>query len=72
MNIYPNPSNNIIHVETPQNATIEIINIQGQLLKKNSVTEKISEIDISMLQIGLYLLKATIDNKIIVKRFVKM
>ena len=72
MNIYPTPATNIIYVEIPQHTNLEIINQQGQVLKRLSITESITQVDISMLQTGLNFIKANLDNKTIVKRFIKL
>lgn len=63
-NIYPNPSNSIITISTP-NEIIEktIYNLQGKLIK--SIQNNSKEIDIKDLSDGIYLLKITTENGII-------
>jgi len=69
INLYPNPAYNILTVETPVEATIEIFNINGKLLlSKQLITNKI---DISTLAKGLYFIKLSTAEGSVVRKFVK-
>jgi len=61
--IYPNPATNYITIKQNNNsASIQIININGQLVLENQYNKLISQdIDISHLPKGLYILKLTTD-----------
>jgi hypothetical protein len=71
MLIFPNPSTNNLTIETPQKATIEIINIQGQIIKTLQTTEDKTSVDISALAGGVYILKLTGEEGSVVRKFVK-
>ncbi len=70
--IYPNPATDMIIVELP-NAGIyqaEIYNVAGKLLLSNTIEQK-SEIKLSDLSSGIYLLKITGENFTVNKKFTK-
>jgi len=68
-NIYPNPTRNILNINTTgQIETIKIFSLQGQLIKEIST----SIIDVSILTTGLYFAQVTIDGKTSVKKFLKL
>ena len=79
--LYPNPSNNIITIEAPQPATIEISNIQGQLIKTIKASgNKINidhvgwssyVVDVSALPSGVYLVQVKTEKGVAVRKFVK-
>jgi hypothetical protein len=67
ISLFPNPANNLLHVNTEILFTkYVIINSIGEIIY-NNVFEK--EIDVSFLKTGLYLLKLTNADKTIVKSF---
>jgi hypothetical protein len=64
-NIYPNPTNNILFVETRhgtslQNQTYRITNLMGQTLQTGHIVSDNHPLDVSTLPVGIYLL--TIDG----------
>ena len=79
--ISPNPANEIITIEASQKAKsdsyrIEILNIQGQLLKCVVIKDNPTTIDISGFEKGIYFIKVIplaigTDNAIIIKKFIK-
>jgi hypothetical protein len=76
--IYPNPSIDNIIIESPQKSEIEILNIQGQLIKVHTASSDKTNIDISSFPIGMYIVKVKTENAvpagrqgITVKKFVK-
>lgn len=69
--VYPNPVNNILNVEVPNSLVsgYEIVDMNGKLLKETTHSNRI---DVSSLNTGTYILKATLlDNSIVVKKFIK-
>ncbi len=67
LKIYPNPSSGLLNVErkvvtTPE--VIEIINLKGQVVWRKTVSEnsKVSTINISAIEPGVYLLKLITEN----------
>jgi len=68
--IYPNPANNVLFINTEtENVLVSIFDLIGNLLINKQATN--SEIDISNLQKGIYIVKIENKNKLIIKRFVK-
>ncbi|MBK7567989.1 MAG: T9SS type A sorting domain-containing protein [Bacteroidetes bacterium] len=62
--VYPNPTVDILFVEYADYdvATIEIINISGQILWKDNIVSALTEIDVSKFTSGIYLLKIITSN----------
>ena len=60
ISLYPNPANNIIYLSGVENETVEIYNIFGQSVKTVNNYNSNTEINISDLSKGVYLIK--IDN----------
>ncbi len=61
--VYPNPVNDLLHITTPVNDyTIEIYNLQGQLIKNSSINSGPQTIDYSNFSEGIYLMKLTSEN----------
>jgi len=71
ISVYPNPANDIITILIPQNATIEIINIEGEIIKTINNNDKEIQIDLKNLSSGIYIIKAITENGIITKKFIK-
>lgn len=69
---FPNPTNNLlkIHIEYPyQNLQFSLFNLNGlELLSIDNQTE----LDISQLAIGTYIVRIHIDNQIIRKKIIKL
>ncbi|MFA4852003.1 MAG: T9SS type A sorting domain-containing protein [Bacteroidales bacterium] len=71
MQIYPNPASDNLTIETPQKATIEILNIEGQVLKSMNTEEVHATLDISGFARGMYFIKVKTEKGVAVKKFVK-
>ena len=69
--IYPNPATDNITIETPQQSTIEISNIQGQLIKTLVASSIKTNIDVSALPSGVYVVQVKTEKGIVVRKFVK-
>jgi hypothetical protein len=56
------------------NTQLEIYNINGQLVKSESlnINENRKKIDVNKLQAGVYIVRININNRIVAKRFVKL
>lgn len=69
--IYPNPTKNIINIQNTnyqQIKNIEIYNISGQLIKTTIINKSFTQIDISELPSGIYILKI---NDLHIKKIIK-
>lgn len=69
--IYPNPATNYITINTNTNATIEIYNIQGQIVKIMTNTSTINTLDIKDLAYGIYTIKIKSGDEILFKKLIK-
>lgn len=69
--IYPNPAKDNISIEGVTSGKIELINLQGQVINYANVSDKNKSMDISKLATGVYSLKITTDEGIIVKKLLK-
>ena len=69
--IYPNPVTNNLIIKTLQKATIEIFNIQGQKILQQQLQQGKTDIDISGLAKGIYILRLYSNDKTEVTRIVK-
>ena len=71
--IYPNPANGFLYIELNDylNASIEIFNLKGQLILFNPLVSKDSEINITNLRSGYYLVKINHSEGVLLKRFIK-
>jgi len=72
--IYPNPAKNKLTVEMPQRTgktLICIYNLQGQILLIQAMQQSREEINISNLPEGVYVIKVSDEENVIVKKFVK-
>ncbi|MFA4852315.1 MAG: SBBP repeat-containing protein [Bacteroidales bacterium] len=71
ISIFPNPAIDNLTIKVPQKATIEILNIEGQIMKSISAGENHTTIDISGFASGMYFVEVKTDEGIVVKKFVK-
>ena len=69
--VYPNPATNNITIEAPQKSTIEILNIQGQTILQQQIQQGKTNIDISALAKGVYILRLCSNDKTAVTKIVK-
>ena len=68
LSLYPNPAKNQINVNSTDNIRmIEIFNVQGQRVINTTNTQ----IDLSGINAGSYVIRVTTDNGVTVKNFVK-
>lgn len=68
--IYPNPTNSIVTITGVNVERAEIYSVNGKLVKAVSLNS-ISNIDVSDLENGAYILKVSSNNKVGVTRFIK-
>ncbi len=60
--IYPNPATDYVKVNTPKNSTIQIYNILGNLVYSEKASQNNTNINVSGLKAGTYILKV-VDAK---------
>jgi hypothetical protein len=71
VNIYPDPAIEYLTIETPQKAIIEILNIEGQSIKTITIVDNKAIIALDGLSKGVYIIKATTDKGVVIKKFIK-
>ncbi len=69
--IFPNPATNLLYINCEEKATVEIINMQGQIVSAKTLTDKTNSINISNLSPGLYNLRIISKNEIVYRKIVK-
>ena len=72
-NIYPNPTNGLIAIKSKQlnQASINVYDLNGRVLLTKNISGTSSEINVSKLSSGIYLLKVKVENNEFIKRIVK-
>jgi len=69
--ISPNPANDKITITGLKEGNIEILNLEGQIIKSLNILEIKQAIDVSRLASGVYFIKIETDKGISVRKFVK-
>ena len=73
--IYPNPTQSTITIKLPtqpsKNTTLTISNTNGQQLITQPITESKTEIDLTHLPAGIYIVKVWNDREVMVKKIIK-
>jgi hypothetical protein len=71
IDVYPNPVIHELTVKVQQKSEIEILNINGQIIKTIYSNSAKTTIDTGDLPEGVYLLMAKTDHAIAIKKFIK-
>ena len=71
VSFFPNPTTNILTIETSQKSSVEILNLEGQIIKSYKSTDNNTIIDVSSFSSGIYFIKASSDKGVVVKKFIK-
>jgi O-glycosyl hydrolase len=71
IHIFPNPVTDKLTIQSIQKSTIEILNIQGQTIRQQQIQQGKTDIDISSLAKGVYILRLCCDDKTEVTKIVK-
>ncbi|WP_340111274.1 T9SS type A sorting domain-containing protein [Maribellus mangrovi] len=71
---YPNPAHDFISLKIPsdfQSSTVDIINLNGQVLLTFNINNKLNRLDVSKIPAGVYLLRIQWQDNQSLKKFVK-
>lgn len=74
ISIYPNPTNSILNIESQyfgNKVGYEVINSIGQTLLSSNLSSNKTQVDVSNLACGVYLLKIHSDKSTVYKKFIK-
>lgn len=73
INVFPNPAQNILTIETSGNkpANIQIVNINGQLIRTLTSNQGSAKINIEDLPKGMYFVNIITDKTVSTKQFIK-
>lgn len=69
--VFPNPASDKLTIECNQKASLEILNMEGQIIQTIHNGGKKTTIDLVNLSSGIYIIKAKTDKGITVKKFIK-
>lgn len=69
--IFPIPTTDKITIITSNKSTIEILNINGQIIKSIISNNKSTSIDLIDLSSGVYIARVITDKEIVTKKFIK-
>ncbi len=69
--VFPNPTKDKITIFIPEKSTIEILNINGQIIKTIESDNKQTTIDLNNLSSGVYIVKVKTDKEIVTKKIIK-
>lgn len=70
--IFPNPASDRLTIECVPKSDVEIIDIEGQILKRLNTKNIHTTVDISNLLSGIYIIKVKSERGITVKKFIKL
>lgn len=71
VDIYPNPAKDVLKIKSEKSIqSLSVYSLSGQNLVEKSIGD-LSEINVSTLPKGIYLLKMIIDGKVVVEKFLK-
>lgn len=71
MSVFPNPATNLVTIGFAGQAEIEILNFEGQTLKKMTAATHFVNIDIRDFSSGMYIIKATSSAGIVFRKLIK-
>ncbi|RLD62119.1 MAG: hypothetical protein DRI95_13445, partial [Bacteroidetes bacterium] len=69
--IYPNPTKGKISIKLNEIQSVDIMSLQGKIIKSKTNIHKGSEIDLSNLTNGIYFLRIKAENKVYYSKVLK-
>ena len=67
--VYPNPATDMVNIQAENVQSVEIINMQGQLVKME--VGEVNSISVKDLANGIYTLKLTTENGVSMHKIIK-
>ncbi|GAB4287459.1 MAG: hypothetical protein Kow0068_13220 [Marinilabiliales bacterium] len=71
INIFPNPINETLIIDTKRKGIISIINLNGIIISKHKISEGYNLINVSYLNKGIYFIKVENDNNVLMYKIIK-
>lgn len=73
LNIYPNPMFSVLNIELSrfEDASFQILSLNGQIILSNKITEKNQQIDVAGFSKGIYFIHLKVDDKTINHKLIK-
>jgi hypothetical protein len=73
--VYPNPASSILSIVNNSGlniSSLEVLDMNGKIVMASQAINHLqTDLDVSQLQIGIYLIQLTIDEQTMTKRFIK-
>lgn len=70
-NLYPNPTTDMLYLQTDGTGEFEILNFLGQSIDKGNINEKLTQLNTKELTAGVYFIRLKNHNQQITKKFIK-
>jgi hypothetical protein len=70
VNIYPNPANRMVNVETPENSNILLIDITGNIVTQKYASSAKTQINVEDLSAGVYFMQIVNNNKVYTSKLI--
>ena len=73
VSIFPNPASDYLHIEQGEEniSHVEIINLQGQVIKSQRILGNQSTLNLANLSAGVYIIKIYTNSGFVVKKLIK-
>jgi hypothetical protein len=68
--IYPNPASGRVTVESPNNTDIQILDLQGKIVRSVKTESSYTSIDIRSLNSGIYIIRISDKNNILTEKLI--
>jgi hypothetical protein len=69
--IYPNPATSALTISAKENAIVQMINVNGDIIMQQEISSGSSSLDISRISNGCYFVKVIREKSSTVKKFIK-
>ena len=69
--LFPNPAIDRINIDINEKAIVEFINIQGEIVKSTSLTEKTDYLYLADLASGFYIVRVNTERCLVIRKLIK-
>lgn len=71
ISVFPNPAGDKVNIECPLEANLEILTIEGIIIRRLITNDRQTTLDLSTLSSGIYIIKVKTNNGSAVKKLIK-